>query len=46
MTLKTLPDLVTQAIQNVIGNGPTKLDSNGCEMDYYVDPSARTLQIY
>ena len=23
-----------------------KWDSNGCEMDYYVDPSARTLQIY
>ena len=23
-----------------------KWDLNGCEMDYYVDPSARTLQIY
>ena len=40
MTLKTLPDLVTQAIQNVIGNGPTKLHEptfDGNETKYVQD---------
>ena len=40
MTLKTLPDLVTQAIQNVIGNGPTKLHEptfDGNEIQYVQD---------
>ena len=40
MTLKTLPDLVTQAIQNVIGNGPTKLHEptfDGNETQYVQD---------
>jgi len=40
MTLKTLSDLVTQAIQNVIGNGPTKLHEptfDGNETKYVQD---------
>ena len=40
MTLKTLPDLVTQAIHNVIGNGPTKLHEptfDGNETQYVQD---------
>ena len=40
MTLKTLPDLVTQAIHNVIGNGPTKLHEptfDGNETKYVQD---------
>ena len=40
MTLKTLPDLVTKAIQNVIGNGPTKLHEptfDGNETKYVQD---------
>ena len=40
MTLKTLPDLVTQAIHNVIGNGPTKLHEptfDGKETQYVQD---------
>ena len=40
MTLKTLPELVTQAIHNVIGNGPTKLHEptfDGNETQYVQD---------
>jgi aminotransferase in exopolysaccharide biosynthesis len=40
MTLKTLPDLVTQAIHNVIGTGPTKLHEptfDGNETQYVQD---------
>lgn len=40
MTLKTLPDLVTQAIHNVIGNGPAKLHEptfDGNETQYVQD---------
>ena len=40
MTLKTLPDLVTQAIQNVIGKGPAKLHEptfDGNETQYVQD---------
>jgi aminotransferase in exopolysaccharide biosynthesis len=40
MSLKTLPDLVTQAIHNVIGNGPTKLHEptfDGNETQYVQD---------
>ncbi len=40
MTLKTLPELVTQAIHNVIGNGPTKLHEptfDGNETNYVQD---------
>jgi aminotransferase in exopolysaccharide biosynthesis len=40
MTLKTLPELVTQAIHNVIGNGPTKLHEptfDGNEAQYVQD---------
>ena len=40
MTLKTLPELVTQAIYNVIGNGPTKLHEptfDGNETQYVQD---------
>ena len=40
MTLKTLPDLVTQAIHNVIGKGPTKLHEptfDGNETQYVQD---------
>ena len=40
MTLKTLPELVTQAIQNVIGKGPTKLHEptfDGNETQYVQD---------
>ena len=40
MTLKTLPDLVTQALHNVIGNGPTKLHEptfDGNETQYVQD---------
>jgi aminotransferase in exopolysaccharide biosynthesis len=40
MTLKTLPELVTQAIHNVIGNGPVKLHEptfDGNEAKYVQD---------
>ena len=40
MTLKTLPELVTKAIHNVIGNGPTKLHEptfDGNETQYVQD---------
>lgn len=40
MTLKTLPELVNQAIHNVIGNGPTKLHEptfDGNEAKYVQD---------
>ncbi len=40
MTLKTLPELVTQAIHNVVGNGPTKLHEptfDGNEIQYVQD---------